>query len=93
MHRCNEDDFKKMKNPSRGSKHRISKLREAESLFCFDKTDIGGKNYSTKFYGKNDNTEHRRIEFIFMPCLTYKEMTNRTDKENITCKGSLDNYE
>ena len=43
-----------------------------------------------ELYGMNDNTAHRRIEFIYMPCLTYKFMTNRT--QEVTCKGTMQDY-
>jgi len=67
-------------------------MKKNEALLCFDKYDIEGKKVDTKLYGIDDNSEHRRIEFIVMPCLTYREFTLRKDKQNITCKGDLSNF-
>ena len=91
MHKCNSDDFSKMKAPSIQSSHRIQQLNETESLFCLDKKDMDGNPVKMQLYGNNDNVPHRRIEVIYMPCLTYKERMK--NKENVTCKGSLDNFE
>ena len=91
MHKCNSDDFANMKVPYKGSKNRIERLNETESLFCFDKNDSDGNPVEIDLFGMNDNVVHKRIEVIFMPCITYRERT--IDKTSVTCNGTLDNFD
>ena len=89
MHKCKEKDFKKMNKPSRVNENRFKKLKSR--LFCLDETDVNGSSYDYSFYGTDDFTPHRRIEYIFMPCLAYKNLTK--SKESVTCKGSVEEWE
>ena len=96
VHKCNATDFDKMSPPVSGSKHRINAMKDSDALFCFDQYDVRGKKIEPEFYGIDDNSAHRRIEFIFMPCLTYSNLNVTMGRphhdHNIKCKGSLDNF-
>ena len=86
-HRCSEKDFEKMNNASRASEHSINVMKEKNQLFCLNETDVNGFPYNLTFYGVDDFTPHRRIEWKFMPCLSYKNLTK--SKDPVTCKGSV----
>ena len=87
MHKCSEKDFEKMNTPSRASENPIKRLRDKNQLFCLNETDVNDKSYNLTFYGRDDFTPHRRIEWKFMPCLSYKNLTK--SKDPVTCKGSV----
>jgi len=80
-----------MNKPSRASENPIEKSREKSQLFCLDEKDVNGDSYDYSFYGADDNTPNRRIEWIFMPCLAYKNWTR--SKDPVTCKGSVEEWE
>ena len=52
---------------------------------------MNDKSYNLTFYGRDYFTPHRRIEWILMPCLAYKNLT--TSKDPVTCKGSVEEWE
>ena len=96
VHKCDDTDFKKMKKPLPGGAKKINKMKDDGVLHCFDREDVNGKKLDTTLFGADDNSLHRRIEFILMPCLTYShkhKIFNITDNvHNSSCKGSLDDY-
>ena len=96
VHKCNATDFINLKKPTQGSEYMIERMKNDSSLFCFDELDINGNAINSSLYGRDDNSEHRRIELIYMPCLTYREIDktlniSRPDQK-ISCRGSMDNY-
>ena len=79
-----------MNAPSRSSKFKIDQMKEKNQLFCFNDRDIHGGEIDYSFFGRDDSTPHRRIEFILMPCLSYKNFTK--SNETVTCKGSVNDW-
>ena len=80
-----------MKKPLEGGAKKINKMKDDGVLHCFDRNDVNGNKLDTSLFGVDDNSAHRRIEFILMPCHIYSkrhQFLNMTDHgHEDTCKG------
>jgi hypothetical protein len=82
-HQCDQEDFDEFYEPHFRNAAKMQELRESGALLCLDKLDVNGDPTSTLLYGRDDISPYRRIEFVYLPCLTYKLMT-LSDKPSAT---------
>jgi hypothetical protein len=58
---------------------------------CLDELDVLGNPTSTFLYGRDDISPYRRIEFVYLPCLTYKMMTlSEENRQKTECYAKED---
>jgi hypothetical protein len=66
-------------------------LKESGALRCLDKLDVNGDPLNTNLYGRDDISPYRRIDFLYVPCLTYKLMTlSEKNREETECYATMD---
>lgn len=69
----------------------MQELKESGALLCLDKLDVNGDPLNTLLYGRDDISTYRRMDFLYVPCLTYKLMTlSDKNREETECYATMD---
>ena len=67
----------------------IQNIRERDAWWCLDDFDLQGNPLELKLYGSDDMVPYRRIEILYMPCLTFKILTKEkfpmNPKDDVEC--------
>jgi len=72
--KCSEKDWDKFYPASNKNAERIAKIKKSSVMNCITGKAKNGKDVDLKIYGPDETTAHKRIEFLFRPCIP-KQLT------------------
>jgi hypothetical protein len=81
VHTCNETDYKDFYTPSKYNKDGFENLTKSDVLLCMNDTDDKGNAVNQRLYSPDENTNHRRVELIFKPCVPKVMTSDKNDTD------------
>ena len=67
--KCTESDWDKFYLPSKKNEERVQDMKEKGYMHCLTGKTLAGVDADLNIYGPDETTPHKRLEFLYRPCI------------------------